>query len=270
MRLKAAVQIAKQSKREARQMLDTGHNHLYLVLSFCLWIFTAGAIYLLGAGLVYAADASVFTEQPSVLATLIVLLSYALMLLLAMIFLVPMIGGSVLLARRVYEKQALHATDLFLTFESYDQYFRCFGLGLYVLVRWGLIIAAAVVGCAVLPSLLYEAMLASGAINVLCVLACIGCAVLGGLLVALVYFLCIASRITLVLMARGEPWGLARAHAILYCFGNFFALLYYDVSWIGHAALTLVTVGASAVLYTLPLALLSNQCLCDALMQHKK
>ena len=269
-RMTVAVQIAKQSKREARRLLDIENNRLWLILSLCLWLFTAGAIYMLGAGLIYAADASIFTEQPSAFASIMVLLSYGLMLLLALGFLVPMSGGIVLLARRVYERQMLCAPDLFIPFDSFGQYFRCFGLGLYVWIRWGLVIVAAVIGCLFLPSLLYEAMLETGAINVLCVLACLVCAVLGGLLTIAVYCLCMASGITLVLMARDEGWGLARAHAILYCLGHFPTLWYYHVSLLGHAALAALTVGVSAILDTLPMMLLSHQYLCDALIQHKK
>lgn len=269
-RNRAVILLVKQSKRQARELLDTGNNRLWLILSLCLWIFTAGGGYLLGAGFVYVADRSIFTDQPSALAMVMMLLSYGLMLLLALTLLVPMSGGVMLLARRVYEKKTLGAADLFLAFDSFGQYFRCLGLGFYALAWPLLTLAVAALGCLVLPSLLYEAMLASGAINVLCVLACAGCALLGGLLALAAFCFGLASQITLVLMARGEKFGQAMAHTRAICSNCRAALLYYRVSLIGHAALAVVTVGVSAVLDTLPWLLLSHQFLCDALISRKK
>ena len=158
MRKASAVTIARQSKQRARDLLDRGNNRLWLIIAITLWIATAGTVYMLGGGLVYAADESILTAEPSMLAVGLSLLSYALMLVLALVLLVPMAGSVVLLARYVYEGRELKAVDLFAAFGSLKQYFLCMRLGLYALGYPVLIIAAAVLGVLVAPSVIAQAV----------------------------------------------------------------------------------------------------------------
>ena len=141
MKKASAVTVARQSKSRARELLDRGNNRLWLIVAITLWIATAGTVYMLGGGLVYAADESILTAEPSMLAVGLSLLSYALMLVLALVLLVPMAGSVVLLARYVYEGRELEAVDLFAAFGSLKQYFLCMRLGLYSLGYPVLIIA---------------------------------------------------------------------------------------------------------------------------------
>ncbi|MBQ2256108.1 MAG: hypothetical protein II330_04545, partial [Clostridia bacterium] len=81
-RLSPGALLRKESKRQARLLMDEQGNRLSLVLAVCIWVATAGAIFLFCGALPYAADESVFTDQPSAFAMGLVLASYALMTLL--------------------------------------------------------------------------------------------------------------------------------------------------------------------------------------------
>ena len=123
-------QLIKDCKRRARVLLDTDHNRLWLILALGLWLATAGFTYMLGGALVYAANDSVFTEQPSVLATVLLIASYTLMLLLAFLLLVPMSGGVIHVSEQIYKGERVQGRDLFYAFGSFGRYVRCMRAGL--------------------------------------------------------------------------------------------------------------------------------------------
>ncbi len=269
-RLDAEIKATRQSKRQARELLDTGNNRLWMILSICLWILTAGAIYLVCSGLVYAADDSVFTEQPSTIAMGLLLLSYGLMLLLALLLLVPMAGGIMLLGRYVYEGRKLETADLFTTFDTPSQYFICMRLGLYGLAHPVLAVAVAVLGCVAAPAALAELMMQMGATTVLSWVACTGVFATGLALTGLMLFICRTAHLTGAFMARGMRWRKARARTKELLARSGCGSLYYRLSFAGHAALAVATVGVSAVAYSIPLILLSNQFACDAHKSQEK
>lgn len=266
----SAVTVTRQCKSRARELLDAGHNRLWLSLAICLWIVTAGAVYLLGGGLLYAADASIFTDQPSTLAMGLVLLSYALMLLLALVLLVPMAGGIWLLARYVYEGKTLVAADLLAAFDSPKQYLHCMGVGLHGLACPLMIVAVAALGCIAAPSAAAQATSEMGAIYVLSWLAGTGAFLLGIALTLLMLCICRAAHLTSAYLARGMRWHEAkfRTKELLVKRGN--GSLYYLLSFAGHVALAVVTVGVSAVVDGIPHALLCHQFACDHLKTQRK
>jgi len=260
----------RECKIQARALLDTGNNRLWLILAIGLWLATAGLIYMLGGCLVYAADDSVFTEQPSVLANVMVIASYALMLLLAFFVLLPMSGGVTNVAKRIYEKKPIEGKDLFFAFGSVKQYGLCLKTGIYAFA-WPVMIALTVVLTSLVAgSLLYESMLASGAIIVLADLAWIGMLLLGPALGFLVLFISKSAFVGGVLLARGEPFRRMKKSMRYLCRGRDAAILGYRMSFAGWAALAVVTVLASAVIDTIPYLLLCNQFVCDALISEKK
>ncbi len=269
--LSAAMEMTRQSKRRARGLLEQGSNRIWLILAISLWIVSAGAIYLTGAGLIYAADDSVFTGEPSMLAVGLTLLSYALMLVLAIALLLPMAGGVMLLARYVYEGREIQAADLFAAFGSPLQYLRCMRLGLRGLACPVLTVVAAVLGCLTLPSTVAWAVTAAietvageeSAMYVLSWLAYAGTLLTGMALTLLILFLYRNAHLTSAYMARGMGWREARRCTKELLAENGCGSVYYRLSFVGHVALAVVTVGVSAVAYSIPLALLSNQFACD-------
>ena len=273
MKKTSAVTVARQSKRRARELLDRGNNRLFLILAITLWIATAGAVYMLGGALVYAADESIFTAEPSMLAVGLTLLSYALMLVLALAVLVPMAGGVVLLARYVYEGRELEAADLFAAFGSPKQYFSCMRLGLYGLGYPVLIIAAAVLGVLVAPSVAAQAVTEAiapiageqSAMYVLSYVAFAGMLAIGVGLTFLVFYLCRTAHLKTALMARGLNLRKARACTAKLLAKSDCGSLLYHFSFAGHVVLAILTVGAAAVAHGIPLALLSHQFACDCL-----
>lgn len=260
----------RECKRQARALLDTGNNRLWLILSVGLWLATAGLIYMLGGSLVYAADDSVFTEQPSTLATVMAIASYAVMLLLAFFILLPMGGGVANVAKRIYEKKPIGGKDLFFAFGSAKQYGICLKTGLYAFA-WPIMIALAVVLTSLVAgSLLYENMIASGAIVVLANLIWIGMLLLGPALGFLVLFICKSAFVGGVLLARGERFWQMRRRMCRLCKGRGAAMLGYRMSFAGWAVLAVATVLVSAVVDTIPYLLLCNQFVCDALICENK
>lgn len=255
--------LTRQSKKRARELLDTGHNRLWLIFSICLWILSAGAIYLLCAGLVYAADDSIFTDQPSMLAMGLTMLAYGLMLLFVLILLVPMAGGTVLLARHVYEGRALETADLFVAFDSPGRYFRCMLIGVYGLAHPLLTVAIALLGCVAVPTVLYDAMMESGAISVLSGLASAGAFLIGVALVLLMLFTCRTAHLTCALMARDLTWREARKRTREILAKHRRTWLGYRLGFAGHLALAVATVGVSAVIDGIPHMLLCHQYACD-------
>lgn len=269
-RLGAAVRATRQSKRQARELLDAGHNRLWLSLSICLWIVTAGAVYLLGAGLVYAADDSIFTDQPSLPAVGITLISYALMLLLAFFLLVPMAGGVMLLARYVYQGRLLEAADLLAAFDSPKQYFGCMKLGMYGLAHPLMTVAVALLGCIAAPAAMSEWMHDIGATSVLSWFSCAGVLVIGAALTFIMVVVCRTAPLKGALMARGMTWRAARAYTKDLLAKSPQGSLYYNLSFSGHVALAVVTVGVSAVIDGIGYALLSHQFSCEPLKTQEK
>ncbi len=273
MKKTSAVTVARQSKRQARELLDRGNNRLFLILAITLWIATAGAVYMLGGALVYAADESIFTAEPGMLAVGLTLLSYVLMLILALLLLVPMAGGVVLLARYVYEGRELEAADLFAAFGSPKQYFLCMRLGLYGLGYPVLIIAAAVLGVLVAPSVAAQAVTEAiapiageqSAMYVLSYVAFAGMLAIGVGLTFLVFYLCRTAHLKTALMARGLDLRKARACTAKLLARSDCGSLIYHFSFAGHVVLAILTVGAAAVAHGIPLALLSHQFACDCL-----
>ena len=269
-KLRAAIEITRQSKKRARALLDAGSNRLWLSLSAVLWMATAGAIYMLGAGLAYAADGSIFTDQPSELAITLSLLSYVLMAVLAIVFLLPMTGGVMQLARLIFEGKRLQAGDLLLAFDSPRQYFRCMGLGLYGLLYPVLTLAVALLGCVAAPSILSGIMRDAGAISVLIWLACAGVAVPGGIAALAVAVAFRSACLRGAFLSRGMPWHEARLRTREIVAKNGLFPFYYRASLLGHVALSVLTIGVSAVVDGIGHALLSHQFACDAFETQEK
>lgn len=269
-RLQIAIRTAKQSKMQARALLDTGNNRMWLSLSVVLWLITAGAIYMLCAGLVYAADESIFTDQPSALAVGLTVLSYALMALSAFALLLPMTGGMMLLARRIYEGKVPEVRDLFAAFDSPKRYLCCLGLGFYGLLRPVLTLLILLLGCVAAPSVTAQIMRDAGAISVLIWLACAGVLALG---VAAALAVMIAFRATCLkaaLLSRGMPWHEACLRVREMLAKNRAFPFYYRLSFAGHAALCVLTIGVSAVIDGIGHALLCHQYACDAFETREK
>lgn len=263
-KLRDAIRVTRESKMRARMLLDAGNNRLWFCLAIVLWIASAGAIYLLGAGIAYAADASIFTEQPSTLAIVLSVLSYALMIVLAIALLVPMTGGIMLLARYVYEGRTLEAGDLLAAFDCPKRYWRCMGLGLYGWMRPVLSVAAALIGCVAIPSLLSEMMRARGARSVFVWLACAGTALLGAVSALAVMALCRGACLKIAFLARGKSWYESDMRTREMLAKNGMLPYYYHLSFAGHMALCVLTVGVSAAVDGIGHALLCHQFLCDA------
>lgn len=251
-------------------LLDTGGNRLWLALAICLWIATAGLIYLCCGGLVYAADESVFTDQPSVLATVLALISYALMLLLTLLVLVPMAGGVMLVAERIYLERPVRGADLFLTFSSFSCYVHCFKLGFYSLLWPILLIVTVVLSGVVAADALYTQVMEMSASYVLSELAAAAMLLPAAALGFLVLYICRGACVMGILMMRGMKRKEAKARMRQLCGNGGCALLYYRMSFLGWTALSVLTVGAWAVIDMLPYMLLSNQFLCDALILQEK
>ena len=269
-KLRDAIVTTRLCKKQARALLDAGNNRLWLSLAIVLWIASAGAIYMLGAGLTYAADSSIFTDQPSELAITLSLLSYVLMIVLALALLVPMAGGIMLLARYVYEGKRLEAGDLLAAFDSPKQYLRCMGLGLYGLMQPVMTVAVALLGCVTAPSTLSQMMRDAGARSVLVWLACAGVFALGTALTLTEIAVCRAAFLKGVFLARGKTWREAtvRTKEILAKNGAF--AFYYRWSFVGHVVLGVLTVGVSAVVDGIGHALLCHQFACDAFEMQEK
>lgn len=260
------AQLTQNAKKQARTLLDTGNNRLWLIAAIVLWVATAGAIFSLGSSLVYAADASIMTEQPSTFAMLMTLAAYGLMLVLALLVLVPMTGGVVCLAGRIFERRDVDGKDLFLAYSSLGQYWKCTKLGAYILVQPVLALLVAVLTGLVAPSLLLEGLTEETATSVWVSLAVIGMMLLGICLAALVLYWCRNSFVCTVLMARGMTLKEAKARMRKLCRNCRYRTLGYRASFAGWAVLAILSVGASAVIDTLPYALLCNQLVCDALI----
>ena len=263
-KLRDAIAVVRCSKRRARELLDAGNNRLWLILSAVLWLATAGAIYLLGAGIAYAADASIFTEQPSELATTLALVSYGVMLLLAIFILVPMTGGVMLLASYIYERRMLEAADLLAAFATPRQYLRCMGLGAYGLLYPVLLVTSALLGCVAAPSAIAQIMREMSATSVLTWLACAGIFLAGAVLVLVVAITFRSTFVKSAFLARGMSWREACLRTRELRIRNGWFAFYYRMSFVGHVALGVLTIGVSAMIDGIGHALLSHQFACDA------
>ena len=269
--LSVAVEMTRQSKRRAKALLDKENNRIWLALAICMWIASAGAVYMLGGALVYAADESIFTAEPSVLAVGLMLLSYALMLVLALLVLVPMAGGVVLLAWYVYEGRGLEAADLLVAFDSPKRYLHCMRLGFRGLACPVLTVAAFVLGCIAVPSAVAQAVTQTieaypgqeNAMYVLSWLAYAGAALIGIAAVVLILFLFRNAHLTSAYMARGMGRREAKNATKELLANSGCGSVYYRLSFVGHIILAVPTVGVSAVVCSIPLALLGNQFACD-------
>lgn len=257
--------VVKDCKRRARALLDADHNRLWLIFAVGLWLATAGFIYMLGGALVYAADDSVFTEQPSVLATVLLIASYALMLLLTFLLLVPMSGGVIHLSQRIYERQSVEGRDLFYAFGSFGQYVRCMRAGLRSLGFPIFSLASILIASLALASSAGQMIADQTTIYVLSDFAFLGIILAGIALCFLMIFLFRGAFVAGVLIMRGLPRKEIKKQKKEICRGRGGALLGYHLSFFGWAALGVATVLVSAVVDTVPYLLLCNQMLCDAL-----
>ncbi|MBE6676470.1 MAG: hypothetical protein E7594_06470 [Ruminococcaceae bacterium] len=258
-------QLIKDCKRRARVLLDTDHNRLWLILALGLWLATAGFIYMLGGALVYAADDSVFTEQPSVLATVLLIASYALMLLLAFLLLVPMSGGVIHVSEQIFKGERVHGRDLFYAFGSFGQYVRCMRAGLRSLGFPIISIAAILLTSLLLALTVGQMIFDMTAIYVFADLAFIGIILAGLALCFLVFFLFRRAFVAGVLIMRGLSRKEIKAQKKELCRGRGGALLGYHLGFFGWVVLAVATVLVSAMVDTVPYLLLCNQMLCDAL-----
>lgn len=258
-------QLIKDCKRRARVLLDTDHNRLWLILALGLWLATAGFIYMLGGCLVYAADDSVFTEQPSVLATVLLIASYALMLLLALLLLVPMSGGVIHVSEQIYKGERVQGRDLFYAFGSFGQYARCMRAGLRSFGFPLVSLVAILLTSLALASSVGQLIADQTAIYVVADMAFIGIILAGIGLCFLVLFLFSKAFVTGVLIMRGLPRKQIKEQRRAICKGKGGALFGYHMSFTAWTLLAVVTVLVSAVVDTVPYLLLCNQMLCDAL-----
>lgn len=257
--------VVKDCKRRARALLDADHNRLWLIFAVGLWLATAGFIYMLGGALVYAADDSVFTEQPSVLATVLLIASYALMLLLAFLLLVPMSGGVIHVSQRIYEGQRTEGRDLFYAFGSFGQYVRCMRAGLRSLGFPIFSLASILIASLALASSVGQLIADQTTIYVLADFVFLGIVLAGIALCFLVLFLLRGAFVAGVLIMRGLPRKEVKKQKKEICRGRVGSLIGYHLSFFGWAALGVATVLVSAVVDTVPYLLLCNQMLCDAL-----
>ncbi len=262
--------VIKDCKRRARVLLDMDHNRLWLIFAIGLWLATAGFIYMLGGALVYAADDSVFTEQPSVLATVMLIASYALMLVLAFLLLMPMSGGVIHVSQRICEGQRVEGRDLFYAFGSVKQYLRCTRAGLRSLGFPIFSLALVLIASIVLASSVGQVIADQTAIYVLADLAFLGIILAGIVLCFFALFLFRRAFVAGVLIMRGLPRKEVKKQMKEICRGRGGALLGYHLSFFGWALLAVATVLVSAVVDTVPYLLLCNQMLCSALKSQEK
>ena len=220
---------------------------------------------MLGGCLVYAADDSVFTEQPSVLATVLLIASYALMLLLALFILLPMSGGVIRVAEQIYKGEHVQGRDLFYAFGSFGQYARCMRAGLRSLGFPIISIAAILLTSLTLASSVGQLIADQTAIYVVADMAFIGIILAGIGLCFLVLFLFSKAFVTGVLIMRGLPRKQIKEQRRAICKGRGGALFGYHMSFTAWTLLAVATVLVSAVVDTVPYLLLCNQMLCDAL-----
>lgn len=263
-------QQIKLCKRQARALLDMGNNRLWLIFALGLWLATAGFIYMLGGALVYAADDSVFTEQPSALATVLLIASYALMLVLTLLLLVPMSGGVIHLSQLIYEGRRTEGRDLFYAFGSFGQYVRCMRAGLRSLGFPIFSLASILIASLALASSVGQLIADQTAIYVLADFAFLGIILAGIALCFLVLFLFRGAFVAGVLIMRGLSRKEIKAQKKEICRGRGGALLGYHLGFFGWAALGVATVFVSTVVDTVPYLLLCNQMLCDALKPQNK
>ena len=258
-------QLIKDCKRRARVLLDTDHNRLWLIFALGLWLATAGFIYMLGGCLVYAADDSVFTEQPSTFANVMVIASYALMLLLALFILLPMSGGVIHVSEQIYKGERVRGRDLFYAFGSFGQYARCMRAGLRSLGFPIISIAAILLTSLALASSVGQLIADQTAIYVVADMAYIGIILAGIGLCFLVLLLFSKAFVTGVLIMRGLPRKQIKEQRRAICKGRGGTLFGYHMSFTAWTLLAVATVLVSAVVDTVPYLLLCNQMLCDVL-----
>ena len=254
-------------KRRAKLLLDRDNHRLWLIVAGMLWLATAGAIYLLGAGLVYAADASVFTDQPSDFATVLILLSYGLMLLMTVFVLLPMSAGVMLVSQRICQGKTVDGNDLFAAFSSAAQYGVCLKVAFFTLLRPLWIALIAFLTGVTAGNMLHELLLDAGAISVLAGLARVGMALLAIVLAICLAIGCRSSFLVGVLMLRGTGFWKAKRQVKAMCKKHGARLLGYRAIFALQMILSAFTVGVSALVHTVPLTLLCNQIICDELIK---
>ena len=269
-RLSYEAQITRSCKGQARALLDTGNNRLWLIMSVVIWIASAGAVYLLCGSIVYAADASIFTDQPSALAIGLSLGSYGLMLLLFLLLLLPLGVGVLHVAELIYQKKTVVGSDLFAAFSSFRQYFLFLKVGVYALLPTLISIPVALIATLASAGLLQEQPEADSATIVLQALIVLFLWLVAAVLAIIALCLCRGRALTCVYMMRGMPMGKARARMKELRKGTGFGLVYYHLSFWGWGALAVLTVGASAVVDTIPYMLLCHQNACDSLITQEE
>lgn len=269
-RLSYEAQITRSCKRQSRALLDTGNNRLWLILSVVIWIASAGAVYLLCASIVYAADASIFTDQPSMLVTGLSLGSYGLMLLLFVLLLLPLGVGVVHVSELIYQKKTVTGGDLFAAFSSWKQYFLFLKVGVYALLPMLMPILISLIASVASTGLLQVQTETDIAIIVLLAFVVLFLWLVAAVLAIVTLFLCRGRALTCAYMMRGMPLGKARARMKELCKGVGFGLVYYHLSFWGWGALAVLTVGASAVVDTIPYMLLCHQNACDCLIAQEE
>lgn len=260
----AEMDYTRDCKHRARALLDTGNNRIWLVMAIAIWIAAAGAVFLFGGSIVYASDASLFTEQPSPLAMGLLLASYGLMLVLFLFVLIPLGVGALHTAQRIYQGDTVSVKDAFAAFSSFGKYFRFLKVGVYALLPLLMLIPILFLTLIALTGFSYEEI--PGAMIVLQLFVVLVLLSTSAALFVLMLMLFRGRALTCVYMLRGMPLSLARTRMTEVRKGTGFGLFFYHVSFWGWIALSVATVGAFAVIDTVPYMLLCHQYACDSLI----
>lgn len=264
----AEMDYTRDCKHRARALLDTGNNRIWLVIAIAIWIAAAGAVFLFGGSIVYASDASLFTEQPSPLAMGLLLASYGLMLVLFLLVLIPLGVGVWHTAHAIYQGNTVSGKDIFAAFSSFGKYFRFLKVGVYALLPLLMLIPILFLTLIALTGFSYEGI--PGAMIVLQLFFVIVLLTIAAALFVLMLMLFRGRMLTCVYMLRGMPLVFSRARMKEVRKGTGFGLFYYHVSFWGWLALSVATVGAFAVIDTVPYMLLCHQYACDCLIMQEE
>lgn len=269
-RLSPGALLRKESKRQARALMDEQGNRTSLVLMVCIWVATAGAIFLFCGALPYAADESVFTDQPSALAMALVLAAYALMALLALVVLLPMGVSIVHAACRISDGEARVGVDAaFEAFGSFGRYVRFLSIGAYALLLPCLALLCLLISF-LCGSVAYSLVLEWSASSVWSWVAAFVAAVPAALVAPILLLAGKGTFVTVGLVLRGMTFRAARRLGRKEIRRARFSTLFYRLSFVGWLALAVITVGATAVLDTIPYVLLCEQTLCKSLILQEK
>ena len=264
----AEMDYTRYCKYRARVLLDTDNNRMWLIMAIVIWIASAGAVFLFGGSIVYASDASLFTEQPSPLVMGLLLASYGLMLVLLLLVLIPLGVGVLHTAHTIYQGKTVSGRDVFAAFSSFGKYFLFLKIGVYALLPLLMLIPILVLALIALTGFSYEEI--PGAMSVLQLFFAVVLLAISAVLFVLMLLLLRGRALTCVYMLRGMPLTLSRARMKEVRKGTGFGLFFYHVSFWGWLALSVATVGAFAVIDTIPYMLLCHQYSCDYLITEQE